>query len=97
MQYEGPHFDQCYQSIWMSAGCMQDGVDSPEIMTLGKMTDLNNMNLRYLLFICPISLLKNQAKLMCNNFYCIYKVSCSIQQLNLILHAFCNCSPCSTR
>ena len=46
--YDGPKSLQCYESIWLNAGCSREGRDWPKNLDSNEIQTVNILNLRYI-------------------------------------------------
>ena len=44
-RYEGPHSIVCLTQNWYSAGCLEEGLQFPEILNPEELMQFDNMNL----------------------------------------------------
>jgi len=45
ISYEGPHSFECYTNLWLKAGCIQEGFDRPETMSVSEKAAMDEKNL----------------------------------------------------
>ena len=44
-RYYGPHTRSCLNTIWNTAGCVDEGYDNPNNLTIGRMKGLMHFNM----------------------------------------------------